>query len=119
MSVLDRRGLLAGLGAMLAMPAIIRTPGLLMPVVRPLLPVVDRHAIVIPLDRGTDDGLLPADVIAAITRGRGMFVTLIRPDPRMPAWVAADRPYVYEKLDFRDYGPSRAYTWTRTRYERA
>ena len=32
MSLIRRRGLLAGIGAMLAVPAIIRTPGLLMPV---------------------------------------------------------------------------------------
>lgn len=34
--MIPRRGLLAGLGALLAAPAIIRTPGLLMPV-RPVL----------------------------------------------------------------------------------
>lgn len=35
--MLQRRGLLAGLGALLAAPAIIRTPGLLMPVRVPIV----------------------------------------------------------------------------------
>lgn len=33
--MIERRGVLLGLGSLLAAPAIIRTPGLLMPVVRP------------------------------------------------------------------------------------
>ncbi len=37
MPMIPRRGLLAGLGALLAAPAIIRTPGLLMPVKPPPL----------------------------------------------------------------------------------
>jgi hypothetical protein len=37
--MIQRRGLLAGLGALLAAPAIIRTPGLLMPVKPPLVVV--------------------------------------------------------------------------------
>ena len=38
--MIHRRGLLAGLGALLAAPAIIRTPGLLMPV-RPVVVSLD------------------------------------------------------------------------------
>ena len=48
--MIPRRGLLAGLGALLAAPAIIRTPGLLMPV-RPL-----REPILIALDFGPPAG---------------------------------------------------------------
>jgi hypothetical protein len=46
--MLQRRGLLAGLGALLAAPAIIRTPGLLMPV-RPVL---------MGMDFGKDEGTI-------------------------------------------------------------
>jgi hypothetical protein len=51
--MLRRRGLLAGLGALLAAPAIIRTPGLLMPV----RPVVEPLALV-GVGMGRDDGVL-------------------------------------------------------------
>lgn len=40
--MLARRGLFAGLGALLAAPAIIRTPGLLMPVKAPLIITQDK-----------------------------------------------------------------------------
>ena len=46
--MIPRRGLLAGLGALLAAPAIIRTPGLLMPV-RPV-------PLVMGVDLGRDEG---------------------------------------------------------------
>lgn len=48
--MIPRRGLLAGLGALLAAPAIIRTPGLLMPV-RPVL-----APVLVGMDVGRDEG---------------------------------------------------------------
>ena len=50
--MIQRRGLLAGLGALLAAPAIIRTPGLLMPV-RPF-----REPLLAAADFGRDEGTL-------------------------------------------------------------
>ena len=41
--MIKRRGFLAGLGVLLAAPAIIRTPGLLMPVKAPLIVDVDEY----------------------------------------------------------------------------
>lgn len=66
--ILSRRGLLAGLGAAIAAPAIIRTPGLLMPVRR------------VPLDLGpVDVGPLRQRVYEAV------YVELRRraPGPRL------------------------------------
>ena len=45
--ILSRRGFLAGLGAALAAPAVIRTPGLLMPV-RSIVPAIEPLLLLTP-----------------------------------------------------------------------
>lgn len=69
--MLQRRGLLAGLGALLAAPAIIRTPGLLMPV-RPVLE---------PVIWGVDWGAAGGDFTAGV---------LMRPDGSVVATWSCD-----------------------------
>jgi len=80
--VIPRRGLLAGLGALLASPAIIRTPGLLMPV-RPL-----REPLWFGVDMasGPDITVLSRAIDAALAR-------------RMVPFVDADGAEYYIALD--------------------
>lgn len=79
--MIQRRGLLAGLGVLLAAPAIIRTPGLLMPVVRPYEQAWRRFAL------ATHDPNKPD------------HEALQRDCPKFPRWVTSDTDYVYRLSD--------------------
>lgn len=80
-----RRGFLAGFAAALAAPAIIRTPGLLMPVRRPLFAPTE---ILILKPRGA--GLSTMAQLSAITRAAfvpSLFVQIYQSHPLLNLWM--------------------------------